>query len=437
MEWQLVLLMIFGGLIVLMATGMPIAFCFMLINIIGVFVFFGGAVGLNQLILSINTSLATFVLLPVALFVLMGEVMFLSGMGIDVVEIVDQWLGRLPGRLALLSVGAGTVMATLTGVSLASVSILGSLLVPEMEKRGYKKSMTMGPILGSGGLAVLIPPSGLAVVLGAIAEIPIGRLLIAIIVPGLLLAVLYAVYIIGRCSLQPSIAPSYKVPPIPTLKKVTSTARYILPIVFIIFMVIGLIFLGVATPEEAAATGTMGVLLVAFVERRLSWAILKKCVGGTLRVTGMIFLIIAGARTFSEIMSFSGATRGFSELATNLPVNPILIVVGMQIVILILGCFMEPVSIMMLTLPMFMPVIIALGFDKVWFGAIVMLNIELALITPPFGTSLFVMKGVASPGTTMGEVYSAAAPFIGIQLIALALLIVFPALPLWLPGLMD
>ncbi|MBW8036677.1 MAG: TRAP transporter large permease subunit, partial [Planctomycetes bacterium] len=209
MEWYLILLLLFGGLIILMMSGMPVAFCFMLVNIIGVFLLWGGGVGLEQLILSLGDSIAIFTLVPVPLFILMGEVMFQSGIAINMIDALNKWLGRIPGRLSLLAVGAGTVFSTMSGASMASVAVLGSTLVPEMEKRGYKKAMSLGPILGSGGLAIMIPPSVLAVLVGAIGRIPIGKILIAIILPGLLMAALYATYIILRCRLQPSLAPSY------------------------------------------------------------------------------------------------------------------------------------------------------------------------------------------------------------------------------------
>jgi tripartite ATP-independent transporter DctM subunit len=271
LEWQLTILIIFGSLFVLMASGMFIAFCFMLINVVGVYLLFGGVSGLDQLVLSIYSTLATFTLAPIPLFILMGEVMFYSGLGTNVIDTLDKWMGRLPGRLALISVGAGTILATLTGVSISSTALLGSLLLPEMEKRGYKKPMTMGPIMGSGGLAIMIPPSGLAVFLGAIAEISIGKLLIAIIVPGLLMATVYCAYIIIRCWLQPSIAPTYDVAPTPLSEKLIATVKHVLPIGVIIFLVIGVIILGVATPSEGAATGTLGVFILALVQRRLTW----------------------------------------------------------------------------------------------------------------------------------------------------------------------
>jgi tripartite ATP-independent transporter DctM subunit len=437
LEWHLVLLFVFGSLIILMLTGMPVAFCFMFINLVGMYVFFGGMAGLEHLITSIYTSLNTFILLPVPLFILMGEVMFHSGIAPILVETLDKWLGRVPGRLSLLAIGAGTLFSTLTGTSLASVAMLGSVLAPEMEQKGYKKSMSLGPILGSGGLAMMIPPSALAVLCGAIGEISISKILIAIIIPGLLMALLYAAYVIIRCRLQPSIAPAYEVTPTPLSEKLVAIVRYVLPQGLVVFLVVGVIFLGIATPSEAAATGAMGTVGLALIYGRLNWEVLNKAIIGTLSVTGMLFLIIAGATAFSQVLAFSGASTGLTELATGLRVAPIFIIIAMQVVILFLGGFLDVVSIMMITLPIFVPVIRSLDLSPVWFAVIFLLNIEMAGTSPPFGMSLFVMKGVAPPGTTMGDIYRAALPFLGCDVIAMVLIIAFPGLVLWLPGLMG
>jgi tripartite ATP-independent transporter DctM subunit len=319
---------------------------------------------------------------------------------------------------------------------MGSVAMLGSTLVPEMEKRGYKKPMSLGPILGSGGLAMMIPPSGLAIFLGAIAEVSIGRLLIAIIIPGLMMAVLYATYIITRCKLQPSIAPPYDVPPTPILGKLVATVRYILPLTFIVFMVVGVIFLGVASPTEAAATGAIGMFLLAAAYRQLNWVVVKSAIAGTVKITGMIFLIIASAAAFSQILAASGATQGMIDFVMGLPLTPIFIILAMQVVFLFMGMFMTSASMVMIAIPIFMPIVRLLGFDTVWFAVIVLLNMEMAQTSPPFGATLFVMKGVAPPDTTMGSIYRAALPFLYCDLIAMTLIIIFPQLAIWLPGLM-
>ncbi|MCK4721649.1 MAG: TRAP transporter large permease subunit, partial [Dehalococcoidia bacterium] len=402
MEWQIALLLFFGSLIFLLALGMPVAFSFLLVNIVFMFLFWGGQAGLEQLIESLFVSVASFTLLPIPLFIIMGEVMFRSGVAPRMMDALDKWLGRLPGRLGLLAVGGGTLFGTLSGASMASTAVLGSVLVPEMEKRGYKKPMSLGPILGSGGLAIMIPPSNLAVLLGAVGEISVGRILIAIIIPGLLMAILYATYIIMRCRLQPSIAPAYDIIPPSLSDKLVSTVRYVLPLGFIVFLVVGLIFLGVATPSEAAATGALGTFILAAFYRKLSWDVVKKSVSSTLQVTVMMFMIIAGATAFSHVVAYSGASHGLVQFAMALPLTPVLIIAAMLAVSLFLGMFINLLAIIMLTLPLFIPVVHALGFDPVWFAVIFLLTLEMGATSPPFGLSLFVMKGVAPPGTTMG-----------------------------------
>ena len=435
MEWWLVLVLIFASLLVVIATGMPVAFCFILVNLVGAFLLFGGETGLEYLILSIRDSIMTFSLLPLLLFVMMGEVIFHSGIGPLMMDALDKWLGRVPGRLSLLAVGGGTLLSTLTGATMGSVAILGSVLVPEMETRGYKKSMTLGPILGSGCLAIMIPPSALAILLGVVGEISIGKILLAIIIPGILLAVLYGVYIITRCSLQPSIAPAYDVPPVPFWDRIITTVRYILPIGFIIFMVLGVIFLGIATPSEAAATGALGCFILAACFGRLNWEMVKKSIGSTVSIAVMVLMIMVGARTFAQILAFSGATHGMSEFAMGLPLSPILLLIAMQVVVIIIGMFIDSLSIMMITLPIFMPIIHALGFDPVWFAVIFLINVDMGTITPPYGMTLFVMKGVAPRDTTMIDIIRSAIPFILLDLLAMALIIALPQLALWLPSM--
>jgi len=421
-------------LVVLMLTGMPIALCFLFINVAGAIVFFGWPGGLDQMILSIYSSLATFTIAPIPLFIVMGELMFHSGLGGNVVATVDQWLGRLPGRQSLLAVGAGVLLATLTGASVASVSILSSTLLPEMEKQGYHKSMIFGPILSAGSLAVLIPPSITAVLLASISELSVGRILLAIIGPGLLLALLYAVYIVARCAINPSLAPAQAPPQIRLGQKLSNLASNVFPVAVIIFSVIGLMLLGIATPEESAACGAIATLAVAAAKRSLNLLVIRKTMFGTLRITGIIFLIMAGAKGFSQVLAFTGATEAMAEGVLKLPVHPLVIMGIMQVVILIMGCFMDSAAIILLTMPIFVPAIISLGFDPVWFGAISVLNIEVGLITPPFGVALYTMKAVAPPKYTMSDVINSAVPFIALQVLAIGLCMVFPWIPLWLPG---
>ncbi|MGD8292503.1 MAG: TRAP transporter large permease subunit [Desulfobacterales bacterium] len=436
MEWWWILLIIFLALVGLMAVGLPVAFAFLTINIVGVYIFWNGAAGLTQLVLSIYESVTSFALLPVPLFVLMGEIMFRSGIATRQMEVLDAWLGRVPGRLSLLAVGGGTLFATLTGSAMAGAAMLGSTLVPEMEKKGYSKAMSLGPILGSGGLAIMIPPSALGVLLAALGEFSIGRFLVAILIPGCIMALLYAGYIIIRCQIQPRLAPKYTPPPVAFFRRLWLTFIYVLPMGLIVFLVVGLIFLGIATPTESAAAGTLGCFILAGAYRRLRWEVVRKATEGTLRVTVMMFMILAGSTAFSQILAFTGASTGLVEMATHLPIQPIMVIIVMQFILFCLGTFMEPLSIMMLTIPIYFPIIQALGYSPLWFGTIMLLNMEMATTSPPFGLVLFVMKSVAPKETTMADIYRAALPFLACDALAMIAIMAFPALVLWLPGLM-
>ena len=273
-----------------------------------------------------------------------------------------------------------------------------------MARRGYKKPMTVGPVVASGALAVLIPPSALAVFMGAIGRVSVGKLLVAIVIPGLLLATLFCLYIVIRCLVQPSLAPSYKVTPLPVAEKINITAKYILPVGFIIFSAIGVVFIGVATPSEAAALGAMACFLLAAVYKKFTFSMVKKSAVGTIEITVMVFVIIVGSISFSRILASSGAIMGLIDLATSLPVPPIAIVIATQLVVLFLGCFMDPASIVMITAPMFMPIISALGFDTLWYSTMLLINIQLGLITPPFGLDCYTMKALAPPDISIGDV---------------------------------
>ena len=436
MEWWLALLLLFFSFFILLLIGMPVAFAFLLVNIVGVFCFWGGAIGLNQLVLSIDTSVSSFALLPVPMFILMGEVMFQSGVGFQMMDVLDKWMGRIPGRLALISVAAGTLFATLSGAAMGSVALLGSVLTPEMEKRGYKKPMSLGPVLGSGGLAIMIPPTALGVILATLGEFSVGRLLIAIVVPGLMMALSFTIYIVVRCKLQPSLAPPYDVTPTPLLKKIVAFVAYVLPLGSIFFLVVGLIFFGVASPTEAAAVGALGCFILAAAYGKLSWQVAKKAITEALAIIVMVFMIFTGSTAFSQILAYTGATEGLTRLAIGLPVVPLGLLMLMQVVLLVMGMFIEQVSIMMITVPIFMPIVRSMGWDPIWFGTIMLLNMEMATISPPFGLSLFVMKGVAPRDTTMGDIYRAAIPFLLLNLVVMALLMLFPQVVLWLPGMM-
>lgn len=433
MEWYVSLIVVLGSLLTLMATGIPVFVAFLAVNVIGVAVFWGGNAGLAQLVLTMWNSVASFAFLPIPMFTLLGEVVFISGIALNTIDTVDKWLGKLPGRLGLLTVVVSTLFSTMSGSSMATTALLGESLVPEMTKRGYKKPISIGAIIGTGGLAMLIPPSALAVIWASIAQVSIGKFLIAGIIPGILIACLYAIYIVGRCTLQPSIAPPYEVTPTPISEKIVKTVKYILPLSFIVFMVTGLIFLGIATPSEAAAMGVLAGIILAAVYRSLSWKLITHGVISTLKVSVMILIILAGAQAFGQILAYTQAPRELVLWVTSLSLPPIAVVIAMVIILLFLGMFMNSVPMMMITLPIFMPIINSFGYNPFWFGILFLLCIEMGQTTPPFGTLLFIMRGVAPEGTTMADIIKAGIPFLLCDLTAMILVIVFPKIALWLP----
>lgn len=436
LTWSWVFLILVGSMLLLMMSGMPVAFAFMLPCWVGAFIWYGGEAGLILFISNMRESMLDFSFVPLPLFILMGAVMFASGIAPSMMETLDKWIGRVPGRLGLLAVVSGTIIASLTGASVASTAMLGSALVPEMQKRGYKKSMALGPILGSGCLAPLIPPSDLVILVAALGHISVGKGLIAVIIPGLIMATLFAIYIVGRCWLDPSLAPPYD-KPVPALReRIILFLKYVLPLSLVILSVVGVIFIGIATPTEGAATGALSTFILAAAYRKLNWRLVKEATEETLKISIMIFMIIVTAKTYSQILSFSGAAKGLLTWVTTLGVAPSMFIVMLMFLLLIVGMFMSVPAFLIVAIPIWMPIIEALGLNSVWFLVLLVINVEIGQISPPYGAGLFTMKTVAPPNITLNDVYKAAIPFCIIETIVMFLIVFFPQLALWLPSLM-
>jgi tripartite ATP-independent transporter DctM subunit len=435
MAWYEILGLLIGLLLVFMALGLPVVFAFFAVNLVGAFVFMGGDKGMLQLMRNAADAVQSFALLPIPLFILMGEVMFHTGVAARAIDAVDRLIARVPGRLSLVAITGGTIFSSLSGSTIANTAMLSSTLLPEMTRRGYHPSISVGPIVAVGGLAMLIPPSALAVLLGSVARIPIGELLVASIIPALILAALFFGYVILRCRLDPSLAPPYEVAEYSWRERLLPFALYVLPLLGIFVVVVGSIIGGFATPTESAALGAAAALAAAAAYRRLSWANFVVSVRETLRLTVMTLFIICGSITFSQILAFTQASTGLSELVTGAGLAPLWVLLGMLGILLVLGCFMDQVSMMMITAPLFMPVAEALGLEIVWFGVLMLMVLEISLATPPFGLLLFVARG-AAPQIPMGAIIRSVAPFIAIALGVVGLLIAFPELTLLLPRLM-
>ena len=436
MEWYESGGLLLGCVVAGMALGFPVAFTFMITNVIGIFVFSGGWPVLPQIADNATNLITSFTLSPIPMFILMGSLFFHTGLAIRVFDALDKLLGKIPGRLCYLTVIGGSLFSTLTGSTMANTAMLGSLLVPEMTRRGYSKKMSMGPILGTGGLAMIIPPSSLGVLLASIAQVDVGRLLIAGLLPGLMLATLYAIMITFLLWKNPESAPSYDVEPSSWGEKIYQICVNILPMGLVVFMVIGFIVLGWATPSESASFGVVGVVILAVARRVFTWVAFKTSLQGTIRVAGMVFFILMNSTVFSQLLSMSGASRGLVGWATGFEVAPLLILTAMFLVLIMLGMFMDQVSMMLITVPIFYPLAISLGYDPIWFSLIVLMSLEMAATTPPFGLLLFIMLGMVK-GTTLGEVAMAALPYLFCDLVLIIILVIVPGVGLYLPSLMG
>jgi tripartite ATP-independent transporter DctM subunit len=370
------------------------------------------------------------------MFILMGEIMFQSRVAFRAIDAIERLISRVPGRLSIVAVISGTVFSTLSGSSMANTAMLGTTLLPEMRKRGYHKHIAMGPILGTGGIAMLIPPSGMAVLLGSMSGISIAAILIAGAIPGLIMAVVHLSYVVIRCTLNPSLAPAYDVPDLSFRERWVPFLIYVVPLLSLFAIVVGSILGGFATPTESASLGALGALVAAAAYRSLSWSVLGRALVETGKIAVMIFFIIAASLTFSQILAFSGATDGMLSVISALDPTPLVIVTGMMVVMLILGCLMDPLSILLITLPFFIPLAEAANLDLIWFGVLMLLAIEISQTTPPFGLLLFCMKGVAPQDTTMRDIYVSVLPFILLELCILAALVAVPEAITWLPELM-
>jgi tripartite ATP-independent transporter DctM subunit len=436
MSWIEGSVLLFGGLVAAMVLGLPVAFAFLVLNVIGAVLFLGGEPGLAQLARNAVQSITSFSLTPIPFFVLMGEVLFHTGVALKAIDAFALLIRRVPGRLSVIAIVAGTVFSAISGSTIATTALLGSLMLPTMLARGYDPRMAMGPIMGIGGVDMLIPPSALTVLLGSLAGISIAGLLIGGIVPGLILSLMYVGYIIARAAIDPTLAPEQQ----QAEEGPRGAARWlpfathVVPLVLIFALVIGAMTGGLATPTEAAAIGAAGTIAAAALYRSLTWANLMKALTGTVAVSGTILFIIVGATTFSQVLSFSGVVNGLIEVVTGLGLSASALVIAMLLLLLFLGCFVDQVSMMLITLPFFMPLVQRYGIEPVWFGVLFLICMQLGLLTPPFGLLLFTMKGVAPRAITMHQIYMASLPYIAMSIVILVLIFFFPVIATWLPA---
>ena len=433
MSWQAAAWLMLGGSTVLLFLGLPVAFSFLVINLLGALLFLGGEAGLQQLVRNSVGSVASFSLTPIPLFILMGEVLFHTGLAVKVIDGVERLIRQVPGRLAVVAVVAGTVFSAISGSTIATTAMLGSLMLPVMLSRGYHPTMATGPLMAIGAVDMLIPPSALTVLLGSLSGISISKLLIGGVLPGLILSVAFVVYIIARVKLNPALAPATEFTEYRGWAKLQPFFLYVVPLVSIFVVVVASMSAGWATPTESAAIGALFTMVLAAAYRSLTARKLLAALRGTAAISGMILFIILGATTFSQILSFSGASNGLVDLISGLGLSPYAVIAAMMALLIFLGLFVEQVSMMLITLPIYMPLVQKYGVDPVWFGVMFLICMQLGLLLPPHGLLLMTMKGVAPAEVRMGHIFIAVLPYIVMSLLLLALVFFVPAVALWLP----
>lgn len=437
MNWTESLGLLLGGIMFMLFLGLPVAIAFLTLNVLGSLLFMGGVAGVDQLARNTMVAVSSFSLTPIPLFVLMGEVLFQCGLAYKVIEGIERLILRVPGRLAVVSVVAGTVFSAISGSTIATTAMLGSAMTPAMLKRRYHPSLAMGPIMAIGGVDMLIPPSGLTVLLGSLAGISISGLLIAGIIPGILLAIIFIAYIVIRVRMNPSLAPTDDEVPVVGWERYRMFFVFVLPLVSIFAVVVGSMFGGIATPTESAALGALATVIFAMAYRALTFKILLSAFKGTLTVSGMVLFIIVGATGFAQLLGFSGASDGMLKIIVSQGFSPFYVMVAMLVILLLLGCFVDQVSMMLLTLPFFMPLVISLKFDPIWFGVLFLFSMQIGLLHPPFGLLAITMKSVVPRHITMMQVYVAAIPYVIICFLMMLAILFYPPLATWLPNLVE
>ena len=434
MSIELLTLLFFGALLFFLVLGLPLAFVLGGVSV--VFLYFTWGVDSFYLVAAkMWDSMNSFTLVAIPLFVFMAMVLERAGIAHDLYRMMHIWWGGLRGGLAIGTVGICTIFAAMCGISGAAVVTMGTIALPAMLERKYDKELALGCINAGGGLGILIPPSILMILYALITGVSVGKLFAAGLLPGLLLALLLSLYIAVRCYFQPQLGPS-----LPKEERGDWGERFvalravILPIL-VVLMVLGSIVGGIATPTEAAAMGVLGALISAGVHRRLSWGMIRESSVRTLRLTAMIMWILFAAHAFSAAYQSMGAQALIADMMGNIPGGPWGTLITIQIILLFLGMVLDPVGIMLITLPVFLPIVTAAGFDPIWFGILFIINMEIGYMTPPFGFNLFYLKGIVPPGITMSDIYRSVVPYTVVEIIGLGIIMAFPGIALWLPSI--
>ncbi len=432
---ETITILMVGSLALLLILGVPLAFSLGIVSVAFTYAFFGWD-ALQLLTSRIYGFVNVYVLVSVPMFLLMASIMDRSGVARDLYDAMRVWAGGLPGGVAFMTLVAAIFMAATTGIIGGEIILLGLVALPQMLRLGYDRGLAIGTICAGGSLGTMIPPSIVLIFYGLAANVSIGDLFLAVIIPGLILGGIYIVYVLVVCGFDPSKGPP--LPPeqrdMPLRQKLAMLGKLVLPM-GIAFAVLGSIYAGIAAVAEAAAVGVAGVIVAAWVRGELSWAMLRDASRQTMGTCGLLMWLTFGATALIGVYNLLGGITFIKTAMTGLPFDPIVTVLLMMSVLIILGLFMDWVGILLLTMPIFVPIIEELGFDPVWFGVLFCMNMQISYLSPPFGPAAFYLKSVAPPDITLQQIFAALWPFILMQIAAMLLVLFIPDLALWLPRL--
>ena len=433
MSVELVTLIMFGSLIVILMMGVPLAWCLGGIAVVVCYLLWGTE-GLLLIVYNTFGCMWNIVLVAIPLFMCMGILMERSGIAEALFETMHRWSGSMRGGIAMGTVVICAVFAAMTGVTAAATLTMGLIALPAMLKRDYDKSIALGCIAGPGTLGILIPPSIISILVALIGGVSVGKLFMAGIGPGLVLGGLFIGYIGIRAWLNPKLCPAH--PEKFTLKEKLISLRTVILPVLIILSVLGSIFMGIATPTEAGSLGVVAVLIACAFHRRLNWKLIKETSMETFRITGLTMWIFFGAMAFAAVFARAGGAVFVTNIIMGLGLGPWGILIALNLVAFFLGCFLDNFAIIFILCPIAFPIIKSLGFDPIWFGILFVINMQIGYMTPPFGYQLFYLKSVSPPGITTLDIYKSVFPFLGVMIIGMVILMLFPQIALWLPNFM-
>jgi C4-dicarboxylate transporter DctM subunit len=424
-----------GSLFLVLSMGLEVSLALGFVGLVGLILLKGWSAGISIIGSICWSNGSSFSLVALPLFIFMSAILLHSGIGSSLYTAVTRWVSFLPGGLAVASIFACAIFAAVSGSSVATAATIGLIAIPEMEKRGYQRELIYGSLAAGGTLGILIPPSIPMILYGVMTETSVGQLYIAGVIPGIILSIIFASYIIIRCMLRPELAPTKGAEEI-TWRDRAQSLFEAAPVVLLIFVVLGGMYLGVVTPTEAAALGASVSMILARIYRRLTWKIIADSFKDTIAPTSMVCLIIVLASIFSHVIALIGAPKAIFRIITALGLPP-WAVFGLIFLLLILIAYaLEELSVMIIMLPFLFPLVTGLGFDPIWFGVIMIIWLEMGFITPPVGLNLFVIQGIAK-GSTMKQVAWGSTPYVIMMILFVILLSFFPDIALWLPRQMT